>query len=315
MRVKSAAVIALLVALPSSAFAAEIFEKVGTFGGQFLKIEVGARAAGMGGAYVAVADDASSVFWNVAGLARIDEEHQEISLNHATWPADLSFNQATLAFHIGGLPGIIALNARSLTMDEEPVRTAFRPDGDGTFFDAGYTSFGLSYARFLTDKFSVGGTVNYLRSSLADLTEETVTFDLGTMYDVGTLGMRIGMAIQNMGSSVTFIEMEGRIPTVFRVGTSFHAINTETSGFIGSFEFSHPPDNAERANIGGEYGFKNFLFLRAGYNLNYDAQGLAAGAGVAFPISTIKTTAGLDYAYTDMGDLGGVHRFTLDIDF
>ena len=48
----------LALMLPGLAGAAEIFEKVGTFDGQFLKISVGARAAGMGNAFVAVADDA-----------------------------------------------------------------------------------------------------------------------------------------------------------------------------------------------------------------------------------------------------------------
>jgi hypothetical protein len=305
----------MLVALPGSALAAEIFEKVGTFDGQFLKIGVGARAAGMGGAYVAVANDASSVFWNPAGLALIPEDEQEVSLNHAEWPAGLNFDQATLAFHIGGLPGILAVNARSLSMSEEPVRTAFRPEGTGEFFDAGYTAFGASYSRFLTDKFSIGLSANYVRLGLAEFSEETVAFDLGTLYDVGTLGMKIGMAIQNIGSSVQFIEMQGRIPTVFRVGTAFSTAFKEQHNIIGSFEFSHPPDNAERANIGGEYGFRDFLFLRAGYNLNYDSQGLAAGAGVLFPISSIRTKAAADYAYTDMGDLGGVHRISVRILF
>ena len=59
---------------------ADIFEKVGTFGGQFLKIGVGARAAGMGGAYVAMTDDATAVFWNAAGIARVEEGKSQISI-------------------------------------------------------------------------------------------------------------------------------------------------------------------------------------------------------------------------------------------
>jgi len=60
--VRSAFVVAVLVllSLPLSADAAQVFEKVGTLGGQSLKIGVGARAAGMGEAYVAIADDATS---------------------------------------------------------------------------------------------------------------------------------------------------------------------------------------------------------------------------------------------------------------
>ena len=77
--------------IPGLAGAAAIFEKVGTFDGQFLKIDVGARAAGMGGAFVAVADDASSLYWNAAGIARIESNKSELSLNHASWPSEMSF--------------------------------------------------------------------------------------------------------------------------------------------------------------------------------------------------------------------------------
>ena len=310
-----ACILATAIAGTPTAQAAEIFEKVGTFDGQFLKIGVGARAAGMGNAFVAVADDASAVFWNAAGLARLDGQSTELMGNVATWPADMQFYQGALAFHIKGLPGTVAVHARSMTMDEEPERTAFRPEGTGLFFDAGYSAFGLTYARSLTDKFSLGVTANLVQLGLAELSEQTITFDIGTLYDVGTLGMKIGMVIQSIGGQVEFIEKESRVPTVFRVGTSFEAIKNEQHALLGSFEFSHPPDNSERANVGVEYGFRDYLFARAGYNINYDVEGFAAGLGVHFPVSTLSTKANVDYAFTDWSDLGQVHRVSLRLRF
>jgi hypothetical protein len=301
--------------LAGPVFAAEVFEKVGTYDAQFLKIGIGARAAGMGGAYAAVADDPTGVFWNAAGIASIADDKTEISLDHTEWPAGLNFDYAGVVFHIRGLPGAIGVHARSLSMKEEPVRTAFRPEGSGEFFDAGYAAYGLTYARFLTDKFSVGVGANLVHMGLADLSQQSVTFDLGTLYSVGTMGMKIAMAIQNIGSSVTFIEREGRVPTVFRIGTSFQNDPESEHHLIGSFDFSHPPDNAERLNLGGEYAYKQFLYGRLGYNFNYDAETWAAGAGVEIPVSISDTRAKLDYAYTDMSDLGGVHRFSLIIRF
>src|SRR2546428_7860074 len=103
----------LALLLPGLASAAEIFEKVGTFDGQLLKIEVGARAAGMGNAFVAVADDASAVFWNAAGIARIDPNKSELSLNHANWIADLSFDQIGYVFHVKRIPGAFSVHARA----------------------------------------------------------------------------------------------------------------------------------------------------------------------------------------------------------
>jgi len=306
--------IVLLAALaPGGARAGEIFEKVGTFDGQFLKIGVGARAMGMGGAFVGVADDATALFWNAAGIARIESDKSELSLNHASWPAELSFDQVGYVFHVKRIPGAFGLQVRALTMDPMIETTAYQPDpdvGTGNEFDAGMMTAGLTYARSFTDKFSAGVTANFVHMGLAEFTQQTIAFDVGTLYDVGTLGMKIGMAISNIGANVKFIEREARIPAIFRVGTSATLLQSADHKMIGSFEFSHPPDNSERMNVGGEYEFRKYLFLRGGYNINYDSEGLAAGAGFHFPVS-VAGRADLDYAYTDMMELGGSHRFSL----
>ena len=236
-------------------------------------------------------------------------------VNHLSWPADVQVDQAVLAFKLGKMPGQWAINARSLTIDDQPVRDAFRPDGTGEFFDAGYSSFGATYARSFTDKFSAGVNLNLVRLGLEAFKQETITFDLGTLYNVGVAGMKISFAIQNIGGQIQFIDRQARVPTVFRVGTSADLISAGSSKLLGSFEFSHPPDNAERLNVGAEYSFKDYLFLRSGLNMNYDSEGFAAGAGVRFPISSLKTNANFDYAYTDMKTLGAAHRISMRIRF
>jgi len=314
---KTIAALGLLGALVYGTAGADIFEKVGTFDGQFLKIGIGARASAMGGAFVGVADDASSVYWNAAGIARIDPDRSELSLHHAEWPADLKFEQVTYVFHVSRIPGAFAVHARSLTMDPMVETTAFQPDpniGTGETFDAGMMTAGVTYARSFTDKFSAGVTANFVHEGLAEFSQQTFAFDVGTLYDVGTLGMKIGMAISNIGSQIQFIEREARLPAIFRVGTSATLIQGANQNLIGSFEFSHPPDNAERVNVGAEYAFRRYVFLRGGYNINYDTEGIAGGVGFRFPVS-IAGEADLDYAYTDMKDLGSVHRFSLKFMF
>ena len=305
------------VMVPGLAGAANIFEKVGTFGSQFLKIGVGARAEGMGGAFVAVSDDASAVYWNAAGIARVDPAKSQLILNHAQWVADLQLEHVGYVFHTKKIPGAFALHARALTMKPMVETTAYQPDpvvGTGRTFDAGMMTVGLTYARSFTDKFSAGVTANFVHEGLAELSQQSYAFDIGTLYDVGTLGMKIGMSISNIGQDITFIEKAGRIPTIFRVGTSVDVIKTANQRLIGAFDFSHPPDNSEHLNVGGEYQFKNYLYLRGGYNINYDSQGLAGGVGFHFPISSAGV-ANLDYGYTDLMDLGGAHRFSLRFEF
>ena len=303
--------------VPAMAGAAQIFEKVGTFDGQFLKITVGARAAGMGNAFVAIADDATALYWNAAGIARIENDKSQLSLNHANWVADMSFDQIGYVFHLKRIPGAFGVHARSLSMDPMVETTAYQPDpveGTGRTFDAGMLSAGLTYARSFTDKFSAGVTANFLHEGYAEFSQQSYAFDIGTLYDVGVYGMKIGMTISNIGSQIQFIDKTARIPSIFRVGSSVALMNRADQKLVGSLEFSHPPDNAERLNVGAEYAFKNFVFLRGGYNINYDAEGLAGGAGFHFPVS-VAGEANLDYAYTDMKDLGGIHRFSLTFEF
>ena len=222
----------------------------------------------------------------------------------------MNFDQVGYVFHVKKIPGAFGLHARSLSMQPMEETTAYQPYGTGRTFDAGMMAFGLTYARSFTDKFSAGVTANFIHEGLADLSQQTTAFDIGTLYDVGTAGMKIGMAISNIGSQIKFIDREARIPGIFRVGTSATLLNSSDQKLVGSFEFSHPPDNSERMNVGAEYSFRKYLFLRGGYNINYDSEALAAGVGFHFPVS-VAGMADLDYAYTDMLDLGAAHRFSL----
>jgi hypothetical protein len=312
--VRSAIVVALCLLVPMAADGAQIFEKVGTLGGQSLKIGVGARAAAMGDAYVAIADDGTAVYWNPAGIARLSG--QTLTLNHTALPASILFDQGAWVFGTKWFPGMIGVNFRALTMSRDVVRTTYLPEGTGETFDAGEWAFGLSYGRSLTDKFSAGLSLNYVQTGLADVTGKSTTFDFGTLYDVGVLGAKIGMSIQNIGSDMTFIEDKVKMPVFFRVGGSAQLIERGESRLITVAEFTHPSDNSEKVNWGGEYAFHDYLFLRGGYKFNYDTEGLTAGFGVKFPLTlTRSSVARVDYAFQDSKFLSDVHRVSLNVSF
>lgn len=311
--VKRMSLLALVLVLcAGQAGATEIFEKVGTIGGQFLKIGIGARATAMGDAYTAIADDATAVYWNPAGIARV--QGNVVSFSHAAWPAELDLNQGAYIFSVGFIPGMLAVHARALSMDPVLRTDTTHPEGDGTYFDAGDVAFGLTYGRSFTDKFSAGITVNYVQETLADYDASTATFDFGVLYDTGYRSLRIGMAIANIGAEMQFIEDSVKMPIIFRLGSSIMLYQSGPHNVLTAVEFSHPPDNAERGNWGAEYGFRDFLFLRGGYKFNYDTEGLTAGAGVKFPVSS-AATAKVDYAYNDFETLGSVHRFSVELGF
>ncbi len=311
---RSAMVVVMCLLLPLTAEGAQIFEKVGTLGGQSLKIGVGARSAAMGDAYVALADDATAVYWNPAGIARLSG--QSVTLNHTSWPADILFDQAAYVFAVKWIPGMLGVNVRALTMSRDIVRTTYLPEGTGETFDAGEWVYGLSYGRSLTDKFSAGMSLNYVQTGLDDVKGKSMTFDFGTLYDVGVLGAKIGMSIQNIGSDMTFLNEKVKMPVFFRVGGSMDVMQRGDSRLITVAEFTHPSDNSEKLNWGAEYAFRDYVFLRGGYKFNYDTEGMTAGLGVKFPLTPTKASiARLDYAYQDLRFLEAAHRFSLNISF
>ncbi|MDP6528981.1 MAG: PorV/PorQ family protein [Gemmatimonadota bacterium] len=314
------AIAAVAILSAPSADAAKIFKKVGTAGAQFLKIGVGGRAVGMGETFVAVADDASCIFWNPAGVARITRDGtSRVSLNHSSWPADISHEFVGYAFTYHGLPGAFAFSSTVLQMDPMAIRTAYSPEGTGRNFDAGDFNLALTWARNLIDRFSFGLTAKYIHMGLADANADGVAVDLGTLYFTDYKTIRIGMAIQNLGPSLRFLEQDFPLPTMFRVGTAMDVYSSANHNLLAAAEFDHPSDNAERASVGAEYTLKAFepnvtLQIRGGYRYNRDEEGLAGGFGVEFPTGSASWMR-VDYAYSDMKFLVGTHKVSAELRF
>jgi hypothetical protein len=313
--VKRIALLALALSLAlATAAQAEIFEKVGTFGAQFLKIGPSARAVGMGSSFTAVADDASAAYWNPGGL--VDVTRTAIHLNHVEWPADIKLDYASYVFRTPYLPGVLAISARGLTMDPQVERTIYLdgPEGTGRTFDAGDMSFGLSYAQYFTERFSTGVTVHFLHLGLADKAVNTTCLDFGLVYRIGIRGMRLGMVVQNMGGEIDYDSQPSKMPMMFKVGLAAEAFDFGPHHMTSVVEFSHPSDNAERANLGVEYSFNRFVYLRSGYNAGYDANGLTAGFGLEISTSD-RSKLFVDYAFEDLSYLGEAHRFSVSFSY
>ena len=125
---------------------------------------------------------------------------------------------------------------------------------------------------------------------------KSVCFDFGTMYDIGVLGAKIGMAIRTSGR-MTFVDEKAKMPVFFRVGGSATLLQNGETGLT-SAEFTHPPTTPE-ANLVGTASGITCSSGRVQAQLRH--RGLTAGIGVKFPLTVIKSSvARLDYAYQDM---------------
>lgn len=304
----------------SDASAAEIFRKVGTAGAQFLKIGAGARAIGMGEAFVAVADDASTIWWNPAGVARITSNGEShLTLNHSTWPADISHDFFGYAFTYHGLPGAYAFSSTVLQMDPIPIRTEYSPQGTGENFDAGSFNLSATWAKNLIDRFSFGVSAKYVHLGLEDENADGFVVDFGTLYFTDYKTIRIGMAIQNLGPSISFIDESFPMPTMFKVGSAMEMYASDDHNVLLAVQFDHPADNAERASVGTEYTLKTFepnvsLQLRTGYRFNRDEERGTAGFGVEFPTGSASRMR-IDYAWSQMNFFDDTHKFSVELRF
>jgi len=286
---------------------------------QFLKIGVGGRATAMGDAFIAIADDASALYWNPAGLAFLNQN--EVMFAHNTWIADI--NQEFIgAFYKFSESDVIGLSLSSLHMENMEVTDEFNPSGNGQYFAFGDVAFAVSYSRKMTEQFSVGASIRYVEETLDMLKMRGVLVDIGTLYWTGLGTSRFAVSITNFGNEIApdgeVILWGGRKqsewqafspPTMFRIGFAFEPWQSEKNRITTSIQLNHPNDNSENISLGGEYSYNNIVQLRAGYKINVDEQGLTGGAGVKLPLGIGNIS--VDYGFASFTRLGSTHRFSI----
>jgi len=302
-------------------------QRVGTSAAQFLKIGIGARALGMGEAFVAVANDAEALYWNPAGIAQFGKN--SVLFSHTQWLVDVRLEYAGLVYHLDGANSL-GISVTYLYTEEMMETTELQPFGTGRYFDFGDFLIGLTYARNMTDKFSFGVTVKYMQEIIAELTMRGLLFDFGTYYKTGWNSLRFGVAVSNFGRDLepsgefTYKNLNNETvrvrsyqsfspPTMFRIGIAGEILDNGDHRVTTSIQLNHPNDNKENLNFGAEYWWKERIALRAGYKTARVEEDFSLGLGLNLPISFADFQ--LDYAYTNFGRLGNVNRFSIHLEF
>ncbi len=309
---------------------AQEFAPVGTAVAQFLEIGIGARSAGMGEAYTALADGASAAFWNPAGI--VDIENRSFFLAYNSWPADISIGGIAFAWNFGDY-GTIAVSSVFLNTGDMTITTVNDPDGfSGDKFSLINYAFGISYARYLTDRLSMGATIKMVREDYLDYGYSTWALDVGTVYRTDFKGLKLGMSILHFGQEISFDgtyydysdpeiaigEKKGfknySLPINFRVGVSMDVWEEDKSKIVSAIDMVHPNNNLEQYNFGVEYSFDNMFFVRSGYKFRVDQGGFSLGAGVLYNLGEELSTK-LNYSFSELGVLPSVHRLSADFSF
>lgn len=308
--------------------------KTGTMAAKFLSVNIGSQAVSMGGAFTAIADDASAMYWNPAGLSF--NRQNAVYINHANWIADIAMDYFGLIIPLSKSQ-TVGFNITSVTMGEMEV-TRYGNENTGETFAASDYAVGVAFAMNVTDRFSIGFNGKYIQETIANNHAKGAALDLGTLFTT-PWGFRLGTSISNFGPKMKMngddlivpVDIDETIdgnnesvigniatdafdlPLNLRVGIA----NDHSWGSILSITYSidvnSPNDNNLFVNAGIELGlFSRILSVRGGVNslfMEDREKELAFGIGLKPPLALRKIA--IDYSFETLSHLEETHQISI----
>tara|TARA_B100001105_G_scaffold250681_1_gene239343 strand:+ start:323 stop:1327 length:1005 start_codon:yes stop_codon:yes gene_type:complete len=314
-------------------------DKTGTTAAKFLSIGVGSKASGMGGAFTSIANDATAMYWNPAGLSF--NNTKEVYFNHANWIADISFDYFGFTIPMNG-KSTIGFNITSVTMDEMEV-TRYGNEDTGETFKAADYAIGSTYALNLTDRFSIGLNSKYIQQSIANSHAKGLALDFGTLF-VTPFGFRLGTSISNFGPKLMMTgddlligadvdeNIEGNnesvtgilstdyfdLPLVLRIGISDEFQIGSRNNIVLSLDAISPNDNANYINVGaGIYLLDGLISLYGGINslfLENAESEFSFGGGLRIP-QLLNNSLSINFTHEQMKFLGNSQQVSISFNY
>jgi len=312
----------LLSFLPARSIAAG----PGTSAAAFLKLGFGARPLAMGEAFVSMADDASAVHYNPAGLALAPppgsggaQRPIELMVSHALHIQDIRLSQMGLVKRPFGF------SATHLSLDGIERRSSETVEPEG-HFGATDLALGVSYGRKLRGV-GLGGTLKLIRQTIGEYSASAYALDVGAIHRFERWPVSVGASVVNIGTRVRFLDEGFPLPLTLRLGTTVGLSRRFPHAL--TFQLDLPRDNAPALRVGMEYlGFGPFA-LRAGYRtvpseqrqaalgkaLGSSAPGLSEFYGMFMGAGFRSSLGRMDYTILPYGELGNAHRFSFTVHF
>jgi len=311
-------------------------KKLGQSTMNFLQVSLSPKGSSLGDAYTAVGVGAEAIFYNPAALAENDAKFNAV-FTTTQWIADITYIAGAIAWNMGSV-GTIGFSYLSVDYGDiyatsllPKATAALDPLGyqdDGMMDNVGSYAIGLTYSRFVSSEFLIGGSIRYVGQQLGESLLATgsktnkvnkLAFDFGLKYYPGFKSFRFGMSIRNFGTAVKYEEITAQLPLVFALGAAIDVMDfvdpgmSESNSLILATDFSHPNNYTERVSVGLEYCYGNLVSFRGGYQSNLDFGGLSAGFGVTPSFSGKKLE--ISYSFSKFDVFDRVQRFSLTIGF
>jgi len=300
-------ILALTVASVTESTAA-INSNVGTSAFPFLKINIGARAIGMGGAATGLADDESALYYNPSGIAGAKEKR---------WIG--GYHNYFVDMQSGFVGMIFPLDEKSTVAGYfdylgygEFVETDTSGQRLGTF-GGGDMVLAAAYARQLGYHFKVGLTAKFIYEKVQDYSASGAAVDVGARYTDDRERFTGGIMVQNLGKQLSALDSEKyRLPLTLRGGVSYRPRGLP---LLLASDLIMPVDNDVEFAVGAEYHELKPLYLRMGWNSfgsNYRAVNSDDNwAGMTFGVGFDYKRLHIAYAYAPGAELGESHRITV----
>lgn len=303
----------------------------GTAGASQLLVPVTARSASLGASMtsgIAGMNGLEAIFSNPAGLAM--NTGTAAIFSRMDYVADIGVNFFGIAQNFGN--NNIAFTVASWDFGDIPLQTELAPEISSVTYNASFITAGLTYARVFTDRISAGITVKVVNESIDDISASAVAVDMGMTYIVGESGLRLGVALKNIGTQMTYsgvglttqvqlpsqpgnatnnalvFESEGvELPSLLNFGVSYTRQMAEGAvvTILGNFR-SNSFDQDEYSG-GVELGLFDMLYLRGGMDIVGDSDlsfftGVNFGAGVDLDLAGTRLQIDFASRTTDFFD-------------
>lgn len=316
-------------------------DRFGTGAADELLIPVGSIGTSLGGSNIASITGIEAMYWNPAGLSKLDSKTGEAIFSYMNYIADINVQYFGGIVKVGSL-GNLGLSIKTMDFGEaELVTTAANPEGTGETFTPTYIIANLSFARAMTDKIYFGTNVKFINEKIADVTASGFAFDFGLQY-VTRSGLNFGIALKNLGPAMQFngpgldrqyiengttvfrrVNLQSfELPTNLELGISYKATFSKVNSLNTSVAFMSSTYSSDEYKLGLEYNYNNNFFIRAATNVYADQEysdnlfGPSLGAGIKYPVGGLKL--GFDYAYRflNTGQFNSTNQFfTLNVGF
>jgi hypothetical protein len=305
-------------------------QHIAKYAGEFLSIGVGGRALGLGGAYAALANDASAAYWNPAALARLN--YPEFMLMHdERFGGIVNYDFGAVAIPYG-TSATFAVSLMRLGVDDIPDSrnalvdrnqngildsTDFIDPSKVTYFNSADWALYFTYSKRVSDDLTYGINLKILRRGLEVASATGIGFDIGVLYsprehwfvaanvqDVTTTLIAWSTGTNELisptlklGTAYFLNLFNGRFAPTIDVDVRFENRQFASIAHLGLISFD--------PHVGLEFDYKNTVALRIGYN---DVKQLTLGTGLHL------RKLDIDYSFARFGkenDLGDTHRISL----